>query len=48
MVYGQAEGDKAKREFDPIVQKALGEMPQARELLARLHRAAAGPKGPGF
>ena len=48
VVYGQAEGDKAKREFDPIVQKALGEMPQARELLARLHRAAAGPKGPGF
>ncbi len=48
MVYGQAEGDKARKEIDPIVQKALEEMPQARDLLARLHRATPGPKGPGL
>src|SRR2546425_3416826 len=47
VVYGQAEGDKVKKEYDPMVQKALEEMPVARELLARLHRVA-GTKGPGL
>ena len=47
MVYGQAEGDKVKKEFDPMVQRALEEMSQARELLARVRRAAA-TKGPGL
>ena len=47
VVYGQAEGDKVKKEHDPMVQKALEEMPVARELLARLHRVA-GTKGPGL
>jgi len=37
-VYGKDEADKIALETDPLIEKALGSLPQARDLLAKAKR----------